>query len=134
MAISDYKNQTLTDPEAIARGLGNIAREFQTRFIGDSEAAGHAYLAILGLRASDADTRTAVEKRDRARYDELKAFNPFEAAEYGNKNPHVFAHGANTVNTALRMAQSRALAGRQAAEANFEGAAGRVLADKEAGK
>jgi hypothetical protein len=118
MAIGEYASITpLANPEAQARAVGIIEKEFQTRFIGDSEAAGHAYLATLGLRASDADTRVAIEKRDRAEYEAIKVVNPFDAASFATRHPHVHKHAPDTVNTALRMAQQRAIGSRLAADA-----------------
>lgn len=106
MAIKDYVPPLASDPETKQRALAVIEREFQTRFIGDSEEAARRYLSTIGIAPSDSDIQIAIEKRDRARYDELKDFNPFEAARFAQRNPHIHRHGENRVNTALNMAQN----------------------------
>jgi hypothetical protein len=109
MAIKDYKTPLSSDPEAQKRSLAVIEKEFQTRFIGDSEDAARSYLKTMGISPSDADMRTASEKRDRAKYDELREFNPFEASRFGAKNPHVHKHGEDRTNAAMNMARARAI-------------------------
>jgi hypothetical protein len=89
MAIDDYKHHGLTDETEKTHARQSIRAAYERTYASDGPGAAATLLAKYKISPSAEDIQIASTKATRAEYERLRDLNPFDAADFGRRNPSV---------------------------------------------